>query len=164
VRTILICAIAFQSAMHPVILQNIRISASKCWRLSNRPAHGIVAIMAAKRHARPALLVLMALVLVLPPLTSVLADGLGIELAHHHCTSLAGDAGDIHANHDAVNAHDHGAAETDPFQCDQCHVALTALAFDTDLMFGADVVGPEGHLALALVPVHGPPTFKPPIV
>jgi hypothetical protein len=31
-------------------------------------------------------------------------------------------------------------------------------------MFGADVVGPEGHLALALVPVHGPPTFKPPIV
>ena len=163
-RTILICAIAFQSAMHPVILQNARICAPKCCRLSNRPARGIVAIMAAKRHMRPVLLVLMALVLVFPPLTSVMADSLGIELAHHHCTSLAGEAGDIDANHDAVNAQDHEAAETDPYQCDQCHVALMALAVDTDLVFGADVVSPEENLALALVPVHGPPSFKPPIV
>jgi hypothetical protein len=33
--------------------------------------------MAAKRHMRPVLLVLMALVLVFPPLTSVMADSLG---------------------------------------------------------------------------------------
>ena len=120
-------------------------------------------IMAAKRHIHPAFLVLMAVILVFPPLTSAVAEGLGIELAHHHCQSHEFDTSHTDTGLDADHTGRHGNAETDPFQCDQCHIALAAITSDIPLGIGAETLSPEAHPAMALLPVRTPPAFKPPI-
>lgn len=120
-------------------------------------------IMAKKQHMRFVLMFLMALVLIFPPLTSIAADALGIELAHHHCDSHAGDGANPEHEDDAMQSHGHSAAESDPFQCEQCHVALAALTVEPDLALRADINLLLDFLALALLPVQGPRSFKPPI-
>ncbi len=93
----------------------------------------------------------MAVLLVFPPLTSVAADGLGIELAHHHC-----------ASHDDDPDH-HDSAKTDPYQCDQCHIAIVAMMIEAGDLIGSDQFVPHARPAVKLLPVRVPPVFRPPI-
>lgn len=104
---------------------------------------------------------MMAALLVFPPLTSVVADGLGIELAHHHCDSHG---------HDAVpdgtvdpDADQHNTAEIDPFQCDQCHLVLAALGPEWVFSGRALVPVPDPVSVRVLSPVRTSPEFRPPI-
>lgn len=109
--------------------------------------------MVRRRQSNPIILALLALVLILPPLTSAVADGLGIDIAHHHCET----------EHDAdTDLHD--GAEADPYQCDQCHVALAALPTYVLANFGSKSLAPEIHPIVELLSVRAPPIFKPPIV
>ena len=118
--------------------------------------------MVTRRYSRSITLFLMAAFLVSPPLTSVLADGLGIDLAHHHCDSLSHDAGTQEAGTpDSLN---HGTAESDPFQCDQCHLVFAAVSYDMAVTSGVLVLFPDPDVVRALSPVRMPPAFKPPIV
>lgn len=109
----------------------------------------------------------MAALLIFPPLTSVLADGLGIDLAHHHCESHGHDA----FAHEAHEAHEgdteepesHGAAEIDPFQCDQCHLVLAAVSYDMAVLSRLPAPAPAPGVVRILSSVRTPPAFKPPI-
>lgn len=129
--------------------------------LFKRGVHDIVAIMATRRHSRSVILFLMAAFLIFPPLTSVLADGLGIDLAHHHCDSHGHDA--VAQAADTLDSENHGAAETDPFQCDQCHLVLAAVSYDMVITSGVLVPLPDPGVVRVLLSVRIPPAFKPPI-
>ena len=127
--------------------------------------------MATRRYSRSITLFLMAAFLISPPLTSVLADGLGIDLAHHHCEFRSHDAG----THDAgtqeagtqeagtPDSENHSTAESDPFQCDQCHLVFAAVSYDMAVTSGFLVLLPDPDAVRALSPVRMPPAFKPPI-
>ena len=131
-------------------------------------------MMAKKRHIRAVVPYLMALALVFPPLTSTLADSLGLDLAHHHCAehgvekraehgmeTLADhdvDPGDRAAAHDHANTGDH-----DPFQCDQCHFAFAALPADLYAASSALVGLPSAGDMVRLRSADPPLSFKPPI-
>lgn len=125
--------------------------------------------MAMRRHNNPMILGLLALVLVFPPLTSVVAAGFGLDLSHHHCGSEIHDSTVSHhdldiENHSSDHHLDpHGAAESDPYQCDQCHVALAALAADSPAPLIALMPLPSPDRAAVLYAVRPPPAFKPPI-
>ena len=81
----------------------------------------------------------------------MVADGLGIELAHHHC-----------ASHD--DDHDHeNSAKIDPYQCDQCNVAIVAMITDEDDLIRSDHLVPVARPTVQLLPVRAPPVFRPPI-
>ena len=126
--------------------------------------------MANRRHMRSAILCLMAALIVLPPLTSAVADGLGIDMTHHHCdfdvfeAALDDHAADLGAGQTDRELERHGSAESDPFQCDQCHIVLAAMS--PEMMFLARSVAPlpdpEALPVLASVPPSQ--AFKPPIV
>ena len=103
----------------------------------------------------------MAAFLISPPLTSVLADGLGIDLAHHHCESLSHDAGIQEAG--TPDSENRSTAESDPFQCDQCHLAFAAVSYDMAVTSGVLALLPDLDVVRALSPVRMPPAFKPPI-
>lgn len=126
-----------------------------------------------RRHNNPVMLGLLALMLVFPPLTSVVAAGLGLDLGHHHCGTEVHDSSVIHhdeglfvdetaVQHSAHLEH-HGANQSEPYQCDQCHVVLAALA--TDLPADLSVVSPipNPEKVAVLFAVRPPPAFKPPI-
>jgi len=123
--------------------------------------HGILMIMATRRHSRGIILFLMAAFLIFPPLASVLADGLGIDLAHHHCDSHGHGA--VAHEVDVPGSENHGAAQTDPFQCDQCHLVLAAVSYDMAVAGRARVPLPDPDVVRVLSSVRTPPAFKPPI-
>ena len=107
--------------------------------------------MATRWHKHSIVLGFLAVLLVFPPLTSVVADGLGIDLAHHHCES-----------HDDDPDHQE-SAKADPYQCDQCHVATVAMVMDADILVRSDQLAPDARPAVQLLPVRAPPVFRPPI-
>lgn len=103
----------------------------------------------------------MAALLIFPPLTSVVADGLGIDLTHHHCESHGHDA-EPEATHD-LDADSHDAAESDPFQCDQCHIVMAALGTDWALSSRFLMSRPGPGVLKELSSIRTLPAFKPPI-
>lgn len=129
--------------------------------------------MAMRRRNNPVLFGLLALMLVFPPLTGVVAGGLGLDLSHHHCES---DAHGTHGlqHHDGPVASDathksgthldrHGAPQSDPYQCDQCHMVLAAIATDLPLSVISPSPLPSPETATMLLAVRPPPAFRPPI-
>ncbi len=131
--------------------------------------------MARKRHIRSTLVALMGLALVCPPLTGAIAAGFGLDLAHHHCDdhgieTLADHAKDAHDHaheHDVDNltdAHAHaGTGDHDPYQCDQCDIALVALPADAVIQPHTEVTLPAVQDVLRLRAADPPLAFKPPI-
>jgi hypothetical protein len=70
-----------------------------------------------------------ATLLVCAPLAGAFAAALGVDATHHHCD----DVWHGHADH-VVSAQDddHDARPNlDPSICDDCHIVLAALPFDT---------------------------------
>lgn len=140
--------------------------------------HDIREIMAKRRHTHPLILGLMALILVFPPITGAVAASFGIDLSHHHCGSDVHDSMVSHhdgdhtepsvlskpvPHSDSDHLESHGATESDPYQCDQCHVALAALANDAPLPLIVPSLLPSPETASMLFEVRPPPAFKPPI-
>ncbi|NKB43763.1 MAG: hypothetical protein GKS03_05740 [Alphaproteobacteria bacterium] len=117
--------------------------------------------MATRRHLRGVLLFLLAAFLVLPPLTSAVAAGFGVDLTHHHCDSHGDDASTDDVDDDDLDRH--GSAESDPFQCDQCHIVLAALNDDASVPDRFTAPLPEPGVIPELFSVRTPPAFKPPI-
>lgn len=110
---------------------------------------------------RGALLILMAAFLILPPLTSAVADGFGVDLTHHHCESHT-----EHTPSDSADGEDfdlHGSSESDPFHCDQCHIVVVALSVEVSVLVRAAALLPDPDIIPALSSVHTAPAFKPPI-
>lgn len=118
-------------------------------------------IMATRRHIRALWFCLLAALLISPPLTSAVAEGLGIDLAHHHCESAAHDDD---ANL-ALDQHPeaHGAPASDPYHCDQCHAVVAALALDMAFSVFRPMPLPTPDRVSALMAVRVPPAFRPPI-
>ena len=129
--------------------------------LVSNPGHDIVKIMATRRHIRGALIILMAAFLILPPLTSAVADGFGVDLTHHHCESHGDDTSANGADGDDFDRH--GSAESDPFHCDQCHIVVAALTVDVSVSMRAAALLPQPDVIPVLCSVRTPPAFKPPI-
>ena len=107
--------------------------------------------MARMRHSKKILLALLTVVLILPPLTGAVADGLGIDISDHHCATEHG-----------AGAGSHNEAEADPYQCDQCHIVLSALPTYLLVHFSVNSLNPDIQSVMKLVPVRVPPFFKPP--
>lgn len=137
-------------------------------------SHDITKIMAMRRHNNSMFLGLLALILVFPPLTSVVAAGLGLDLSHHHCGSEVHDSvvshhdsdHDVHRHAEHVPGPDleqHGSSDSEPYQCDQCHVVLAAMAYDVAVAVMATSPLPSPDSAAMLFAVRPPPAFKPPI-
>lgn len=129
--------------------------------------------MAMRRHNNPVMLGLLALMLVFPPLTSVVAGGFGLDLSHHHCGDEVHDSTLSHhdggvaveetADQHIVHLERHGANQSEPFQCDQCHAAFAALATDLPAALVARSSLPSPGKAAILFAVRPPSAFKPPI-
>ncbi|MEQ9109894.1 MAG: hypothetical protein RIF37_10650 [Rhodospirillaceae bacterium] len=118
--------------------------------------------MATRRHIRAAWFCLLAALLISPPLTSAVADGLGIDLTHHHCDA---DDHSVLASvaHDSEPSISHDAAEVDPYTCDHCHVVFAALMIDAAISIPNGMPLPLPDRVTALSAVRVSPAFKPPI-
>lgn len=118
--------------------------------------------MATRRHIRAVWFCLLAALLIAPPLTSAVADGLGIDLTHHHCD--ADDHSAIATVADEVqHATFHDAAESDPYSCDHCHIVFAALTMDAAVTVPHGMLLPLPDRVAALSAVRVSPAFKPPI-
>ncbi|MEQ8734407.1 MAG: hypothetical protein RIC29_05750 [Rhodospirillaceae bacterium] len=118
--------------------------------------------MATRRHIRAVWFCLLAALLISPPLTSAVADGLGIDLTHHHCDA---DDHSIMASvaDESGQSISHDAAEADPYTCDHCHVAFAALMIDAAFSVPKGMSLPLPDRVTALSAVRVSPAFKPPI-
>lgn len=110
---------------------------------------------------RGALIILMAAFLILPPLTSAVAEGFGVDLTHHHCESHDEDASANGVEGDDLDRH--GSAESDPFLCDQCHIVLAAMSIDAPVAIRTTALLPDPEEIPVLSSVRTAPAFKPPI-
>lgn len=103
-------------------------------------------------------------------MTSVLAAGLGLDLSHHHCGPEVHESDDLHHHAEPDVEHSngqhleqHGSSERVPYQCDQCHIALAALANEVFVALIVPSPLPSPETASVLFAVQPPPAFKPPI-
>lgn len=125
--------------------------------------------MAKRRQQNPLILGLLAFLLVCPPMTSVMAAGLGVDLSHHHCGPDVHEAGDVHhhepdVEHSGIEPFEqHGSSERVPYQCDQCHIALAAMTSDMPVALIVEAPLPSPETVVVLYAIPPPPAFKPPI-
>ena len=118
--------------------------------------------MATRRHIRAVWFCLLTALLISPPLTSAVAEGLGIDLTHHHCDAEGHSAIATIAD-EMQRSISHDAAESDPYTCDHCHVVFAALMTDAVVSVPNGMPLPLPDHVTALSAVRVSPAFKPPI-
>lgn len=104
---------------------------------------------------------LIGLLLVLPPLAGAMASALGYTTAHHHCHNpMHGD--EAQTPTPQPTHHDDNAPLSDPFQCDDCHIAMAAIVVVPMILPVRPVVSFDSDFAKSLQPRTTRPLFRPP--